>query len=169
MMTAKEVAALVRTTNVLDEPAVLAASKAINDRAREREAIGECAAMEDAVFGAFCQLREMARQLVNALEQEAAERTAVASYLRRPGQILTLSLGARLTRQSDHTAAHLVGLYGERADHLTAMLRLYEVAGDLVRSTPEERAAVLAERERKTREKAEREAAPRPLKKGRRR
>ncbi len=168
-MTAKEVAALVRATSVLDNDAMQATSNALYDRISAREAIGECAALDDAVFKVLCQLQDMARQLVNAMEQEAAERTAVASYLRRPGQILTLSLGARLTRQSDHTAAHLVGLYGERADHLTAMLRLYEVAGDLVRSTPEERAAVLAERERKTREKAEREAAPRPLKKGRRR
>lgn len=167
-MTPKEIAALVRATNVLDEPAVLATSKAINDRVREREAIGECAAMEDAVFGALCQLREMARQLVNAMEQEAAERTAVAGYLRTPGKMVPLSMGTRLTRQNDHTAAHLAGLYEERANQLTAMLCLYETAGDLVRSTQEERAAVLAERERMAREKAEREAAPRPLKKGKR-
>lgn len=170
-MTAKEIAALVRATNVLDESAMDAAANAIQDRSEAREAIGESAAMEDALLDALAALREMARRLTEAMEHEAAERTAVASLLRTPGQIVRLSMGTRLTYQSNHAAPTIVARYEELAARLVGTVDLYAAVADLVRSTPEERAAVLAERERAAAESAERArgAAERAQRKGRKR
>ncbi len=145
MKTAKEIADLARSTNVLNEDATQALGQAIAGRAGERIAGGESSEMEDALTSRLFELREHARRLVNHAEGTASSLGSTVERLRNASRSSPLGM-SDLTFRSNNAPSHLGGVYDEAARSFNKFVDLFEAVADLVRATPEEREAALAAR-----------------------
>lgn len=146
MMTAKEIAALARATNLSNDAQTTALHHAITDRAAVRHAAGESCACEDALVAAAESMRDAARAYLRALDDVAARSTSIAAQIRGGTSHATRS-AFETADAIIGTPAHLGEVYSARARAWHAAIDLFEAVADLVRATPEEKAEALAKQD----------------------
>ena len=145
MLTAKDIAVLARSTNVTNEESFKALIRAIETRGDERESAGESAAMEYALSNAAFEVRDAARAFTMSAERAARLATKSVEQMASMPRVYP-SQGDALIYQSNRAPSELAAMFDAAARSYNKLVDLYEVVADSVRSTPEEREAVLAAR-----------------------
>ena len=145
MLTAKDIAVLARSTNVTNEESFKALIRAIETHGDERESAGESAAMEYALSNAAFEVRDAARAFTVSAERNARLLTDAVAHMASMSRVYPWHADD-LIYQSNRAPSELAAMFDAAARSYNKLVDLYEVVGDAVRATPEEREVALAAR-----------------------